>query len=128
MANGQIGRLPLFSARVLVSVVPAVLRFRVRRLIKVLAGAEVFSTLKLGQFQAAEGKRPDFRPRGPLSPEPPGKGATGRGRARAGILRYETWSGNGSLAAFVISLNLHRRHLNESQRAIVGAKAKPMFG
>ena len=37
------------------------------------------------------------------------------------------WDGSGSLTAFVVSLNLHRRHLDESQRAIVGARIKPMF-
>lgn len=37
------------------------------------------------------------------------------------------WDGVGSLVAFVLSLNLKRRHLDESQRAMIGARAKPMF-
>jgi hypothetical protein len=32
---------------------------------------------------------------------------------------YREWDGNGSLTAFVVSLNLERRHLTSSQRAIV---------
>lgn len=36
--------------------------------------------------------------------------------------RYQDWDGVGSLVSFVISLNLNRRHLNESQRAMVAAK------
>ena len=35
---------------------------------------------------------------------------------------YRTWNGVGSLVAFVVSLNLHRRHLSESQRGMVAAK------
>ena len=33
----------------------------------------------------------------------------------------------GSPLAFVVAKNLHRRHLTESQRALLAAKLKPMF-
>lgn len=61
-----------------------------------------------------------------------GKVIDGRNRLRAcKILGIEPvireWDGNGSLVAFVVSLNLHRRHLSEGQRAMVAAKIKPMF-
>ena len=36
------------------------------------------------------------------------------------------WKGNGMLIDFVISRNLHRRHLNESQRAMVAARIADM--
>jgi hypothetical protein len=36
--------------------------------------------------------------------------------------RFREWDGSGSLVAFVVSLNLYRRHLTESQRAMVAAK------
>lgn len=35
---------------------------------------------------------------------------------------YETWDYQGSLLAFVLSLNLHRRHLDESQRSLIAAR------
>lgn len=51
----------------------------------------------------------------------------GRHRARAcaqaGVaLKTVEWDRAGTAEAFVVSRNLHRRHLNESQRAMVAAK------
>jgi ParB-like chromosome segregation protein Spo0J len=51
-----------------------------------------------------------------------------RGCELAGVEpRFVEWDGQGSLIGFVLSRNLHRRHLNESQRAIVAARAKGLF-
>ncbi|HET6883824.1 MAG TPA: ParB N-terminal domain-containing protein [Pirellulales bacterium] len=56
----------------------------------------------------------------------------GRNRLRAcevaGVEpRFVEWDGVGSPLAVVLSRNLHRRHLNEGQRAIIAARAKVMF-
>ena len=56
----------------------------------------------------------------------------GRNRLRACEIaavepRFVEWEGVGSPLAFVLSRNLRRRHLNESQRAIIAAQAKGMF-
>lgn len=56
-----------------------------------------------------------------------GKILDGRNRYRACVdLGIEPivreWDGKGDLVKFVVSLNLHRRHLNESQRGMVAAK------
>lgn len=40
---------------------------------------------------------------------------------------YRTWDGTGSLVQFVVSLNLHRRHLSAEQRAAVAVRLLPML-
>lgn len=39
--------------------------------------------------------------------------------------KFREWDGNGSLVDFVISLNLHRRHLTSSQRAAIAVEILP---
>ena len=61
-----------------------------------------------------------------------GKLLDGRTRQKAAKelgrkLAVQKWQGPGSAVAFVVSLNVHRRHLDESQRAMVAAKIKPLY-
>ena len=61
-----------------------------------------------------------------------GKVIDGRNRLRAcrelGLVpKTVEWDGKGSLLEFVVSRNLIRRHLDESQRAMVAARLKPNF-
>lgn len=77
----------------------------------------------------------DIKERGlhhPILLHPDGSILDGRNRYRACDLvgvepRFETWDGKGSLLGLVIALNLRRRHLNESQRAMIAAKALPLY-
>lgn len=62
--------------------------------------------------------------REPITLHPDGRILDGRNRYRAcGLVgvspHFKTWDGHGSPVAYVVSLNLHRRHLDESQRAMV---------
>ena len=43
------------------------------------------------------------------------------------IPQYQSWDGNGSLVAFVVSLNLQRRHLNSSQKAFVALEVERLL-
>lgn len=63
---------------------------------------------------------------------PDGSIIDGRNRHRAcldvGVTpRFRTWQDDGALAAFVVSLNLYRRHLTASQRATIGVELLPML-
>lgn len=41
--------------------------------------------------------------------------------------KFKTWHGVGSLVNFVSALNLHRRHLDSSQKAMISVRAKNMY-
>jgi hypothetical protein len=74
----------------------------------------------------------DIRANGLLEPiwlHPDGRIVDGRNRYKAcraaGVEpTFRRWSGNGSLVEFVVSLNLHRRHLTSSQRAMAALDAE----
>lgn len=63
---------------------------------------------------------------------PDGSIIDGRNRHRACIETetepaFRTWDGQGSLVAFVVSMNLHRRHLSSSQRAVIALDILPIL-
>jgi ParB-like chromosome segregation protein Spo0J len=41
--------------------------------------------------------------------------------------RFHVWTGAGSPVEFVLSMNVHRRHLTAVQRAVIAEAAEPMF-
>jgi len=41
--------------------------------------------------------------------------------------KYQEWDGNGSLVFFVLSLNLNRRHLSSSQKAVIAIDILPLL-
>lgn len=63
---------------------------------------------------------------------PDGRIIDGRNRYKACLAagvtpEFQTWSGNDSLVAFVVSLNLKRRHLTLLQKAAVGVDMLPLL-
>ena len=92
--------------------------------------ANIFPMMSAEEFESLKS---DIQSNGLLEPiwQYQGKIIDGRNRYRAcldvGVKpRFREWDGNGSLIAFVISLNLHRRHLSESQRGMIAARMANM--
>jgi len=61
-----------------------------------------------------------------------GRVLDGRNRHRACIEtgtrpQFRTWDNGGSLVSFVVSMNLHRRHLSSSQRGVIALDVMPML-
>ena len=95
------------------------------------AVANIFPLLEGEEFA---GLVEDIRQNGQIEPiwTYQGKIIDGRNRYRAckelGIEpKLRAWSGQGSLVQFVLSLNLHRRHLSSSQKAVVAVDILPML-
>lgn len=70
--------------------------------------------------------------REPIWLHPDGRIIDGRNRHVACLetgtpLKFRTWNSEGSLVSFVVSLNLHRRHLSASQRAAIAVDALPLY-
>ena len=89
--------------------------------------ADIFPRMSSAEFGAL---RDDIKTNGQREPIWTWRGQVidGRHRAQAcdelgiGTLSREYEGDEASLVGFVVSLNLHRRHLDESQRALVAAK------
>lgn len=94
--------------------------------------ANIFPLLQGEEFEALKA---DIRTNGLIEPiwlHPDGRIIDGRNRYRAcnetgTEPKFEIWDGKGSLVGFVLSLNLHRRHLDSSQRAAVAVEILPML-
>jgi N6-adenosine-specific RNA methylase IME4 len=84
------------------------------------------------EFQALKS---DISKNGQIEPvwlHPDGSIIDGRNRYKACIELdrdpiFRTWDGSGSLIAFVVSLNLHRRHLTAMQKAAVAVDMLPLL-
>ena len=93
--------------------------------------SNIFPLMTGTEFDALKADIAAHGQREPIWLHQDGRIVDGRNRHRAcvelGIApRFQTWDGDGSLVAFVVSLNLHRRHLTESQRAMIAAKLATM--
>ena len=94
--------------------------------------ANLFPLLEGVEFEELKA---DIAANGLLEPiwvHPNGSILDGRNRHRACIEtetrpEFRTWDNGGSLVSFVVSMNLHRRHLSKSQRAAISLDVLPML-
>jgi hypothetical protein len=92
--------------------------------------ADLFPSMGEDEYRALV---EDIRAHGlhePIWLHPDGRIIDGRHRYRACLEagrepRFRTWDGAGSLIAFVVSLNLRRRHLTTAQRTLLGVELLP---
>lgn len=93
---------------------------------KAHAAADIFPMMSDTEFDALVADIKENGQREPIVLHD-GQILDGRNRARAceqlGLVpRTVQWDRKGTPEAFVVSMNLHRRHLNESQRGMIAAK------
>jgi len=94
--------------------------------------ASLFPLMQGDEFDALKADIEQNGQREAIWLHPDGNIIDGRNRHRACIEieqepKFRTWGGDGSLVSFVVSLNLHRRHLTSSQRATVALEILPML-
>lgn len=94
--------------------------------------ANIFPLMTGAEYDALVSDIAEHGQHEPIWLHPDGRIIDGRNRYRAccdlGLVpERKTWDSKGSLVAFVVSLNLHRRHLTSSQRAVIALDVLPML-
>ena len=94
--------------------------------------ADLFPLIEGDEFAQLVDDVREHGVREPVWLHPDGRIIDGRNRARAAVeagvdLPTRVWDGSGSLVQFVLSLNLHRRHLTSSQKAVLALEVEPIL-
>ena len=94
--------------------------------------AELFPLMESQEFEQLKADVATNGLREAIWLHPNGSIIDGRNRHRACVEtktkpRFRTWGGSGSLVSFIVSMNLHRRHLTSSQRAVIALEMLPIL-